>query len=171
MIHVLRLNHRVFRDQRISSHVFLAARALGADSGSYTGQKDSKMEKSVEKAVKNWGGNFRVEHIPHWKPITKEWKSKGKVAHLTMYGLPLEQEIKEIRKENNILVVIGGEKVPIEVYQMADWNVSVTSQPHSEVSSLAIFLYELFGGDPPQKFEGAKLKIVPKEKGKEVMEV
>ena len=40
---------------------------------------------------------------------------------------------------SDILIIVGGSKVPGKVYKAADWNVSVTTQPHSEVSSLAIF--------------------------------
>lgn len=175
-VEVLRLNHRLFRDQRITSHVFLAARALGADRGFYTGEKDAKMERTIEDVTERWGGNFTVEHRPQWKSTVQQWKKKGKVVHLTMYGLPLEETIKEIRKKTyqssraeKLGVIVGGEKVPSEVYHAVDWNVSVTNQPHSEVSGLAVFLYELFQKKLPQKFEGAKLKVVPQEEGKKTV--
>lgn len=171
MIHILKLNHRVFRDQRISSHVFLAGRAFGADLGSYTGQRDEGMETSIKNITENWGGNFKIKYLPHWKPLVKEWKNNGKVVHLTMYGIPIKQKIEEIRKVRNILVIVGGEKVPFEVYKMADWNVSITNQPHSEVSSLAIFLYEYFEGNFPERFKDAKLKIVPEKMGKNVIRI
>jgi tRNA (cytidine56-2'-O)-methyltransferase len=67
------------------------------------------------------------------------------------------------------LVVVGGTKVPGGVYGLADWNVSVTSQPHSEVSALAVFLHEFFGGrELGGVFEGARLRVSPQERGKRV---
>ena len=49
MISVLRLNHRIARDKRITTHVFLAARALGAEKGIFSGEKDDSIIVSVEK--------------------------------------------------------------------------------------------------------------------------
>jgi tRNA (cytidine56-2'-O)-methyltransferase len=62
-------------------------------------------------------------------------------------------------------------KVPGEVYDIADWNVAMTSQPHSEVSALAVFLHELFGGrELGAVFSDARLRIVPQTRGKSVEE-
>ena len=69
------------------------------------------------------------------------------------------------------LIVVGGAKVPGEIYEMADWNVAVTSQPHSEVSALAVFLHELYMGEElGLEFQGARLRIVPQSHGKLVEE-
>ena len=46
-----------------------------------------------------------------------------------------------------LLVVVGAEKVPWDVYEQAEYNVGVTNQPHSEVASLAVFLDRLFEGE------------------------
>lgn len=68
------------------------------------------------------------------------------------------------------LVVVGGPRVPTEVYQKADWNVAVTSQPHSEVSALALFLHLLFEGQELDlEFEGGEIKVLPSPKGKKVI--
>ena len=69
----------------------------------------------------------------------------------------------------NLLVIVGGEKVPPGVYQMSDCNLSVSQQPHSEVASLGIFLYELSGRKFKEKFQKAKLRVVPQERGKKVL--
>ncbi len=160
---VLRLGHRAARDKRISTHCALVARALGAETLIYTGQRDSEMEASVRKLSAQWGGKFRIEHAASWRKALKDFKG-GKI-HLTMYGLPVQQKISEIRKQKNLLIIIGGEKVPMEVYHAVDWNVSVTSQPHSEVAALAIFLYEFFGGKTPD-FGKAERRIIPQKAGK-----
>jgi len=88
-----------------------------------------------------------------------------------MYGLPIQSVISPIRESSkDKLVIVGGAKVPGEVFQEADWNVSVTSQPHSEISALCIFLHELFEGrELSRTFEDAKMEIVPQARGKMVI--
>jgi tRNA (cytidine56-2'-O)-methyltransferase len=69
-----------------------------------------------------------------------------------------------------MLIVVGAEKVPPEVYQEADFNVAVGNQPHSEVAALAIFLDRLSEGEGlHQDFEG-KLTVLPCERGKRIVE-
>ena len=168
-ITVLRLGHRPSRDKRVSTHLLLAARAFGARDAIYTGIKDVTLEESVSKIVKEWGGDFSVEYSESWKKTLRAWK--GKIIHLTMYGLPVEDVIDEIKDDLfPKLVVVGGAKVPGELYGMADWNVAVTNQPHSEVSALALFLHELYcGKELSLNFPGAKLTVVPQANTKKVI--
>jgi tRNA (cytidine56-2'-O)-methyltransferase len=85
-----------------------------------------------------------------------------------MYGLPLREHEMEIRGAGKLLVVVGAEKVPGEVYGLADWNISVTSQPHSEIASLAVFLDRLFeGSELSAEFPGARIRVVPCGEGKQ----
>jgi tRNA (cytidine56-2'-O)-methyltransferase len=165
---VLRLGHRPIRDKRLSTHVLLAARAFGADRAIYSGTEDPRLEESVAKIVDEWGGGFTVQYTDSWRGTVKAWQ--GEVVHLTMYGLPAQEAIQEIRASlEPKLVVVGGPKVPREIYDLAEWNVSVTTQPHSEVSALAVFLHMLFGGEELERsFEGARLRIKPLGRGKEV---
>jgi tRNA (cytidine56-2'-O)-methyltransferase len=165
---VLRLGHRPQRDKRLSTHVLLAARAFGADGAIYAGTEDPRLEESVVKIVEEWGGGFTVQHTDSWRGTVKAWQ--GEVVHLTMYGLPVQEVIQDIRASPEPkLVVVGGSKVPREIYDLAKWNVSVTNQPHSEVSALAVFLHMFFGGEELEKnFEGARLRIMPRGRGKEV---
>ena len=164
---MLRLGHRPQRDKRISTHVLLAARAFGADAAVYAGTRDPGLEESVAEVVENWGGGFTVQHTDSWRGTVKAWR--GEVVHLTMYGLPVQDVIQEIRASPEPkLVAVGGPKVPRELYDLADWNVSVTTQPHSEVSAVAVFLHMLFGGEELEKpHEGARLRIKPRSRGKE----
>jgi len=165
---VLRLGHRPQRDKRLSTHLLLAARAFGADGAIYAGTEDPRLEERVAKIVENWGGEFTVLYTDSWRGTVKAWQ--GEVVHLTMYGLPVREVIQEIRVcPEPKLVVVGGPKVPREIYDLAKWNVSVTTQPHSEVSALAVFLHMLFGGEELERsFEGARLRIKPRGRGKEV---
>lgn len=167
-VHVLRLGHRPSRDKRLSTHVILAARAFGASGATYTGERDPVLEESIGRVVSEWGGSFRFEYSESWRKVVSGWR--GRVVHLTMYGLPVQEVASEIRGDgSDILAVVGGAKVPGEMYGLADWNVGVTSQPHSEVSALAVFLHELFeGGELDLSFPGARMTVVPQAKGKRV---
>lgn len=170
MIWVLRLGHRIERDKRLSTHCGLAARAFGAEKLIYTGQKDSGLEESINRVTEQWGGPFSVEYAESPGKVLRLWK--GGVAHLTVYGMPVQDKIREIRKEKDLLAVVGGEKVPPEIYQRADWNVQVTGQPHSEAAALAVFLHEYFRGrELSRKFSQAKNEVIPQERGKRVATV
>ncbi|ADC65939.1 protein of unknown function DUF127 [Ferroglobus placidus DSM 10642] len=162
-VYVLRLGHRPERDKRISTHVALTARAFGAR-GIYFDKYDEKVFESVRDVVKRWGGDFFIEHA-NWKKLLKEFR--GAKVHLTMYGIPLLEKIDELKKEEKILVIVGAEKVPSEVYELADYNISIGTQPHSEVAALAVFLDRLLDGKVFEiKFEDAEIEVVPSERGK-----
>ena len=173
-VYVLRLSHRPTRDKRVTTHLFLAARAFGADGAFYSGERDEKIERSVEKVKKSWGGTFGVEYVQDWRRIVKDWKEDGgEAVHLTVYGLPIQDVIEQvIASPKDKLVLVGGAKVPGVAYELADWNVSVTSQPHSEVSALGVFLHELFGGrELSRTFENAGIRAVPQAKGKKIVRI
>jgi tRNA (cytidine56-2'-O)-methyltransferase len=173
-IMILRLGHRIQRDQRITTHVALTARALGAE-GMLLDSDDSGIEKSLNEAAARWGGSFYVRRITSWKSEIKKWKEAGgKLLHLTMYGVNLPDAIPQIVAEAaNLMIVVGAEKVPPEMYELADWNVAVGNQPHSEVAALAIVLDRLMaaGGKDALRtqFTGGEIEIVPKKRGKEVI--
>jgi tRNA (cytidine56-2'-O)-methyltransferase len=170
-IKVLRLGHRKKRDLRLTTHVCLTARALGANEVILSGEEDQHIIDSVKDVVSRWGGSFKIYYEKNWRKVLINHKNNGyKIVHLTMYGVPVQKGINKIRKDNKILIVVGSEKVPGEVYSVADYNIAVTNQPHSEVAALAIFLHELFKGKELNKqFRNAKVKIIPSEKGKNVL--
>ncbi len=167
MIRILRLGHRVFRDQRISSHCALVARALGAQGFAYSGQRDSNLKDSLKRVAEQWGGPFSVRYVKDWKREIRNFK--GMKVHLTVYGLPFQGHISKLKKARNLLVIVGGEKVPPEVYQLSDFNLSVGQQPHSEVGALAVFLYELSGRKFRERFQKVKRKVIPQERGKKTV--
>jgi len=167
---VLRLGHRPERDKRMTTHVGLVGRALGAK-GMLLASDDKGIERSIKEVTKRWGGDFFVQTGVKWRDELKKWKQKGgKVCHLTMYGENVLDVIAEIREgTNRIMVVVGAEKVPYDIFEAADWNVAVGNQPHSEIAALALFLdYLQEGKELKTKFEHAELEIVPRRKGKEV---
>lgn len=169
---VLRLGHRYIRDNRVTTHLFLTARAFGTTEVIYSGQKDENIEEKIKKLVRLWGGTFLVKYEEDWQEIIRKWKIRGgEIIHLTMYGLLLNGIITDIRKSTkDKMIVVGGEKVPKKIYDLVDWNVAITSQPHSEISALAVFLHELFQGKEfSKKFHGAHIQISPQARGKKVI--
>lgn len=63
---VLRWGHRL-RDERLTTHVALTARALGASGMILADVEDEKIKRTVEKVVKNWG-----------EPSLSKWAFLGK---------------------------------------------------------------------------------------------
>ncbi|MCI0561638.1 MAG: tRNA (cytidine(56)-2'-O)-methyltransferase [Nitrososphaera sp.] len=172
-VSVLRIGHRLVRDDRVTTHAALVARAFGAERIYMTGI-DQSVAATVAEVAKTWGGSpFKVEVIDDWKALAKTWKRHGgKVVHLTMYGINIDSVVQKIRKDRDLLVIIGSEKVPREAYNLANYNVAIGSQPHSEIAALAIFLDRMFKGKQlGRKFDGGRLRIVPNERGKKVQEI
>ncbi len=164
---VLRLGHRPERDQRVTTHVGLLSRALGAR-GMYLAGEDKGIVRSIERVVTQWGGDFFIEDNVKWRRCIGDWKRAGGiVVHLTMYGLPVREYENAIKAHEKILVIVGAEKVPGEVYGIADYNISVTGQPHSEIASLSVFLDRIFDGEELDlEFPDAKIRVVPCRQGK-----
>jgi tRNA (cytidine56-2'-O)-methyltransferase len=168
---LLRLGHRPERDKRITTHVGLTARLLGAE-GMLLASNDPGIVKSLENIVERWGGNFYVKNNVNFKQEIQKWKDEGgKVCHLSMYGVNLPDAVESLKKCEKLMIVVGAEKVPAEIYQLADWNVAVGSQPHSEVAALALTLDRISEGELlEKKFSNAKLTIIPMKRGKKVIE-
>lgn len=162
MIKILRLGHRRGRDDRISTHVGLTARQWGAEKIIYSGESDSNMVESVEDIVERWGGNFEVEFRDNYKEIIRDFE--GLKVHLTMYGEKINQKMEEVRaefKNEDLLVIVGAEKVPREVYEITDYNISVGNQPHSEIAALAVFLDRIKDRKIREGFENAEIQVNP----------
>ena len=168
---VLRLGHRPGRDDRMTTHVALTARALGATRVLLPGNASDAVD-TARSVTERFGGPFAVEQDDSWRARLREWD--GVVVHLTMYGEPVQTVVDEVRaahRTDPVLVVVGAEKVPFDVYEHADWNVAVTNQPHSEVAGLAVFLDRLFEGrELDREWVDADRRVVPQATGKRVVE-
>jgi tRNA (cytidine56-2'-O)-methyltransferase len=169
---VLRYGHRPGRDDRMTTHVGLTARALGADRVVFPDNAGQSAE-TVRDITGRFGGPFAVELREDQKAIVRDWE--GTVVHLTMYGervQDVEGEVREsVRDGDDLLVVVGGEKVPWALYERADFNVGVTNQPHSEVAGLAVFLDRLFdGAELDREWADADRRVVPEATGKTVVD-
>lgn len=167
---VLRIGHRLVRDERITTHVGLVARAFGAR-GIFVVGLEEGVKRKLDDVTERWGGPFRVEVMDEWRPVMRKWKEKGIVVHLTMYGLHMDDVMGEIRGlGKELLIVVGGEKVPKEVFDLADYNVAIGNQPHSEVSALAVFLDRYFMRRQLRKsFHGARIAVEPRRGGKRLL--
>jgi tRNA (cytidine56-2'-O)-methyltransferase len=181
-IAILRLGHRLPRDERISTHVALVARAFGASRMIYSGQHDSGLESSIQSLVSSWGGDFTVQYEKNFRKVIKEHKKNGFIViQLTMYGIPIQETIRKLQTEHSkletgngqLLIIVGSEAVPGDIYELADYNIAVTNQPHSEVAALAIVLDRLMDGKELERefdsrFQG-KVRIEPSKNGKKVI--
>ncbi|MGH9998718.1 MAG: tRNA (cytidine(56)-2'-O)-methyltransferase [Nitrosopumilaceae archaeon] len=169
-IEVLRIGQRLVRDDRVTTHVALVSRAFGA-SKILMQEVNPEIKKTVSDVNRTWGGNFEVEIIDNWKKVLKSKKNSFKIVHLTMYGENIDAVVNKLRQEEQVLIVVGAEKVPREVYDLADYNVAVGNQPHSEISALAILLDRVLQGRQfLKKHKNAQKEIVPTKQGKKVVD-
>ena len=171
---VLRWGHRPQRDARLTTHVALAARALGASGLILSDIVDEKIKETILKVIKNWGGSFFFEMGIPWKKVIEDWKTKGGVVvHLTAYGENIETSdvLKKIRNSGrDVLIIVGSQKVPKEFFlnEISDFNVAIGNQPHSECAALAVFLDRFFEGKELAKnFRNAKIRVIPKKRKNE----
>ena len=173
---VLRLGYRKGRDPRITTHLALVSRALGATDFLLAGDDDEGLFENVQSVSERFGGWMACEHVGSGMSWLKRFAREdagdgqpGVVVHLTMYGEPYRKVIPRIRRDRPVTVVVGGAKVPSEVFEHAHYNVAVGNQPHSEVAALALFMEGWFGeGGTERHFPNARLVIEPSARGKEV---
>ncbi len=171
-VYVLRLGHRPSRDKRITTHVGLVARALGANGFVLSPTCDQAVIESLEKVLRRWGGYMVLECTEKPLDYASRWRSMGgEVIHLTMYGLPLDNAVDQLRSSPRPkLIVVGAEKVPRAFYEVADYNIAIGNQPHSEVAALAVFLDRLYkGAELTVTLDNAGLKVIPSPSGKKVV--
>ena len=166
-IWIMRIGHRPQRDKRVTTHVALSSRALGAK-GIYVDTYDEVLEENIRSVVDRFGGDYTIKTGVSWKDAIRDFQ--GKVVHLTMYGQTVTDALPKIPRDEDIMIIVGAEKVPAEVYQRADFNVSVGNQPHSEIAALAIFLDRFTEGKALYSDRHGKMTVVPNERGKTVVE-
>ena len=176
---VLRLGYRLGRDPRITTHLALVSRALGADRFLLAGDEDSKMFENLESVADRFGSGTSCEHVQGpmgWlRRFVEEDAGDGEpgvAVHLTMYGEPFRQAIPRIRRDRPMVVIVGGAKVPGDVYKYSQYNLAVGNQPHSEVAALALFLDAWHGESGSERsFDDARLIIQPTASGKRVRDL
>ena len=164
---VLRLGYRNGRDPRITTHLALVARAMGADGFLLAGDEDKEMFENLNSVSKRIGGNLETEHVSGMGHLKRHVANGGVAVHLTMYGEPFRKAIPKIRRDRPVVIVVGGAKVPGDVYKICQHNVAVGNQPHSEVAALALFMDAWFGESASERnFDDARLIIEGTNDGK-----
>tara|TARA_B100000614_G_scaffold262677_1_gene297604 strand:- start:2861 stop:3481 length:621 start_codon:yes stop_codon:yes gene_type:complete len=173
---ILRLGYRLGRDPRITTHLALVARALGANKFLFSGDEDKRLSENINSVNERFGGEMVVGHLKSPMAWLKKFVREGvdgslpgTAVHLTMYGAPYQNVTPTIRRDRPLVVIVGGAKVPSEVFQISQYNLAVGNQPHSEVAALALFLDGWYGtGSISRKMDGGELIINPSNHGKDV---
>ena len=169
---VLRLGYRKGRDPRITTHLALVARAMGADGFLLAGDEDNELFENLNSVNSRFGGGLETKHVSGLGHLKRHLEAGGVAVHLTMYGEPFRKAIPKIRRDKPVLIVVGGAKVPGDVYKLCQHNVAVGNQPHSEVAALALFMDAWFGESSTERdFDGARLVIEGTNNGKVVHEI
>ncbi|MEE3269908.1 MAG: tRNA (cytidine(56)-2'-O)-methyltransferase [Candidatus Thermoplasmatota archaeon] len=169
-VSVLRLGHRRERDKRITSHLGLTARAFGADEVILAGEDDDSALETWNSVSERFGGSLECRFEPKPMKWLRRFADSGTVIHLTMYGESWRDVTHQISKDRPVVIVVGGTKVPAEVFSIADYNVSIGNQPHSEVAALAVFMESWIGPiEESTMFAGGQIEVVPSERGKKVI--
>ncbi len=144
----------------------LTARAFGASAITFSpmrGKTDPKLTKYCESVNKKWGGKFSVDFSADWKPFLGSKKNYIKV-YLTRYGIPMKKLEYAVKTYKNIILVITMSESVKSLYGLVDFNISISSQPHSSVSALAVFLDNFYKGrELAMHFENASYRVVPEE--------
>ena len=120
----------------------------------------------VNKLEKKWGGRFRVSFLKSYKDAFKKAANYKKV-YLTRYGMPLNKLTYTLNTYKNIMLIVSYTEAPSKLLNgLADFNVSVTDQPHCSAPAIAVFLHDFYRGrELAMHFENAKYKVIPKEHG------
>ena len=171
IIEVARLGQRLVRDDRITTHAALVSRAFGARR-IYMNETSPEIRDTLQSVNRTWGGDFEVVLEENLNGIIRRKKADSYgVVHLTMYGEALAEALPHVVRLEKMLVVIGAGKMPREIYEMADYNVAVGSQPHSEIAALAVLLDRVHGGRQlAWEPSGAARRIIPSRSGKTVVD-
>ena len=175
-VSVLRLGHRRERDKRITSHLGLTARAFGADEVILAGDEDESAIETWRSVSERFGGDFEYRYEANPMSFLRRFAKDagdgkpGQIVHLTMYGESWRESLSSIESNRPMVIVVGGTKVPGEVFRLANYNISIGNQPHSEVAALGVFLESLIGQiDESKHFQGGEIQVVPSLDRKKVM--
>ena len=175
-VSVLRLGHRRERDKRITSHLGLTARAFGADEVILAGEEDESAIETWRSVSERFGGEFECRYEANPMSFLRRFAKDagdgkpGQIVHLTMYGESWRESLSSIESNRPMVIVVGGTKVPGEVFRLANYNISIGNQPHSAVAALGVFLESLIGQiDESKHFQGGEIQVVTSLDRKKVM--
>ena len=170
-IDVLRLGYRLGRDPRITTHLALVSRAMGVSNFILCGDEDNKLFENIDSVNDRFGHGIAMKYEKSPMKYLKDFSKSGTIVHLTMYGEKYKSAIDRMPRDKPVVVIVGGSKVPGDIFKVSDYNVSVGNQPHSEVAALALFLEHWTKGEGLEnEFSDAKLTIEPSADAKIVHE-
>ena len=135
-VSVLRLGHRRERDKRITSHLGLTARAFGADEVILAGEEDESALETWRSVSERFGGDFECRYETNPLSFLRRFAKDagdgkpGEIVHLTMYGESWRESLGVIERNRPMVIVVGGTKVPGEVFRLAKYNISILSLIH-----------------------------------------
>ncbi|NHI92719.1 MAG: tRNA (cytidine(56)-2'-O)-methyltransferase [Candidatus Lokiarchaeota archaeon] len=175
-IEILRLGHRVIRDERITTHLALLSRLFDVKKFLVSEVEDKGLKENIKKLTDRWGGELNIVTKVDSLKYLKNWNlDGGYIVHLTMYGQRLDGNmIKTIKNQKKVIIIVGSQKVESTFFEIADLNLSIGNQPHSELSALTILLYEMIDKNKDflyRDFKNSKHKIIPSKKSKTIVNV
>tara|TARA_B100000945_G_scaffold73048_1_gene55830 strand:+ start:4184 stop:4663 length:480 start_codon:yes stop_codon:yes gene_type:complete len=154
----------------------LTARAFGADEVILAGEEDESALETWRSVSERFGGEFECRYETNPLSFLRRFAKDagdgkpGEIVHLTMYGESWRESLGVIERNRPMVIVVGGTKVPGEVYRLAKYNISIGNQPHSEVAALGVFLESLIGQiDESTHFQGGDIQVIPSLDRKKVM--
>lgn len=149
-------------------NIILASRAFGANAVIFTTtdkKSMNKMKRLCQSVSKEWGGTFNIQFISNWKTFIPK-KKNYKSIYLTRYGIGITEKEYELRTYKNILLILSVSENIKELYNIADFNISITHQPHTIISAIVAFLSVYYHGrELALHFENAEYKIIPEVHG------
>lgn len=141
--------------------ICLAARAFGAANVTFVGKKSPKIDRYFKALNRKWGGSFAVSFTNDWEGYLAD-KKNYKTIYLTRYGTPISKVEYSLKTYKNILVIVTLSESIKSLYNMSDFNVSISTQPHCAAAAIAVFLHTFYQGrELAMHFENAQLKVVP----------
>ena len=158
-------------DHSSSMDMCLTARALGASEMIFAGTSDPHIARHLNNLQKKWGGRFKVAFAKSYKSVLSD-ATKYKKVYLTRYGMPLNKLTYMLNTYKNIILLVSSTEASSSLHGIADFNVSVTDQPHCSSAAIAVFLHSFYRGrELAMHFENAKYRVIPREHGVRVEKI
>ncbi len=151
-------------DAKNMENLVLTSRAFGASAITFMAA-DAKLKSRTtnycSKVNERWGGGFTVGFCSNWRRFIAQ-KKNYKTVYLTMFGVNLRKLDQTIRTYKNLIIIVSLHEYAKEIYKAADFNISISSQPHTMLSAIAVFLNSYYRGrELALHFENAAYKIIP----------
>ncbi len=158
-INVLAIGRNSYQN---SLDLCVTSRALGASEITFIGKKDPRLVNYVNKMDNKWGGKFKVSFAQNYRDFMKS-SDKAIKIYLTRYGTSLNEKSTMISTYKRIVLIVTDKEDVDYINKIADFKISITSQPHCRAAAIAVFLHEYYKGrELAMHFENARYKISEK---------